>query len=425
MLLAEGLQRLKKTQQAAKVWLQAADICSEKRLFDQLLICYRSALECGVNDPEMVQKIAKADEDEKKTHLRLHTLDWAVPKSTEFPVIVKAEILFEYGLFDYALKVLKDLPHRSVSGSVLKAEIAFAKGDNNTGVDQIQNLENLSQQAQIDIQTRLTVLGLLTDDDEVLDDLIDDDLMDDDLMDDDLGDDDLGDDDLGDDDLGSDANPVDALIIEAESLASEGRSEEAIDIYTRILDLDPENEHALMRIPDLMSAQDDTFTPVEEEGDFTDIDPEQFSFAEPTFEPEVTFSQPTPSTIPSSHSISSSLDDGSLAQARAYLMVGMSNKVKSLLQECTDVPSQAVLGAAYLQLGDLRSARNTLEDALEEVVEGSLDHLEILWSLGTVFTQQEKSRSALRILDEINSLQPDWRARDILAWKKGLELLRG
>ena len=106
-------------------------------------------------------------------------------------------------------------------------------------------------------------------------------------------------------------------------------------------------------------------------------------------------------------------------------MVGMYKKSISLLQERTDVSAAGVLGMAYLHKGDLRKARNTLEDALEDVKEGTLDHLEVLWALASVFTQQEKTRSALRILDDISDLNSDWRKRDIEAWKRGLDLLRG
>lgn len=426
MLLAEGLQKLKKVQQASKVWLQAADICIEQRRYDDLLVCYRSAQACGVQDPDITKKIEKADAEEKKTYLRLHTQSWAAPKASESSAVFRAELLWEYGQFELARKALKDVSTRSVAAAILRAEIAFSLEDNNAGVEEIQKLSNLSQEAQIDIQTRLTVLGLLTDDDEVLDDIIEDDLMDDDLMDDDLGEDDLGEDDLGEDDPNvsnepsQDEDPIDALVIQAESLAADGDTEGAIDVYTKVLDLDPNNEHALTRIPELMTmgSSDDTFGSLEEDGDFVDIDPEQFSFAEPAV---MAPSEPAPSPV----SIDGVADDEALSTARAYVLIGMENKAIALLKDRKDVASLSLLGRAQLQKEELRAARNTLEDALEDVAEGSLDHLEILWSLAQVFTQQEKARSALRILDDISSTNPSWRKRDIEAWKRGLDILRG
>lgn len=430
MLLAQGLQRLKKQQQAAKVWLQAAEICIELRKYDDLLVCYRAAQECGVQDPEIAEKIAKADAEEKKTHLRLHTQQWAAPKGSEIVPVTRAELFWEYEQYTLARKALKDIRSQSVASTILRAEIAFAEGNQNAGVEEIQKLSNLSQEAQIDIQIRLTVLGLLTDDDEVLDDIIEDDLMDDDLMDDDLGGDDLGDDTL-DEDLSSesqesDSSPVDTLIVQAESLAAEGKSEEAIDIYTKVLDLDPDNDHALTRIPELMSmgANEESFGTLQEEGDFVDIDPEQFSFAEPVgfSNPDSVIEEETTSAF---SAIQGSEDDDVLGTARAYIMIGTPKKVVSLLEARKDVASLALLGTAFLQLEDLRAARNTLEDGLEDAKEGSLDHLEILWTLAQVFTQQEKTRSALRILDDISSIAPSWRERDIQAWRKGLDILRG
>ena len=433
MLLAEGLQKLKKVQQASKVWLQAADICIEQRRYDDLLICYRSAQACGVQDPDIAKKIEKADAEEKKTHLRLHTQSWAAPKGSEVSTVFRAELLWEYGQFELARKTLKDISTRSVAAAILRAEIAFSLDDYNAGVEEIQKLSNLSQDAQIDIQTRLTVLGLLTDDDEVLDDIIEDDLMDDDLMDDDLGGDDLADESLGSDsfeDTNVDSNEepqeensIDSLVIQAESLAADGDLEGAIDVYTKVLDLDSNNEHALTRIPELMTMgnSDDTFGTLEEDGDFVDIDPEQFSFAEPSVmsSPEVIVSTPAPAVVQGAE------DGDTLCTARAYVLIGMENKAIELLKDSKDVASLAVLGKAQLQKEDLRTARNTLEDALEDVSEGSLDHLEILWSLAQVFTQQEKARSALRILDDISSTDPAWRKRDIEAWRRGLDILRG
>ena len=109
----------------------------------------------------------------------------------------------------------------------------------------------------------------------------------------------------------------------------------------------------------------------------------------------------------------------------AYLLIGMSKKAMALLKDRKDVASLAVLGQAQLQREELRAARNTLEDALEDANEGSLDHLEILWALAQVFTQQEKARSALRVLDDISSIAPSWRKRDIMAWRRGLDIIRG
>lgn len=423
MLLAEGLQRMKKVQQAAKVWLQAADICVEQKRYDDLLVCYRSAQACGVNDPEMAKKINKADEEEKKTHLRLHTQSWAAPKGSDVSAVCRAELLWEYGQFEFARKAMKDITTRSVAAAILRAEIAFSLGDNNTGVEEIQKLTNLSQEAQIDIQTRLTVLGLLTDDDEVLDDIIEDDLMDDELGDDDLKDDSLDETNISSDEEVQEDNTVDTLVIQAESLAANGDTEGAIDVYTQVLDLDPNNEHALTRIPELMTMgnQADDFGALEDDGDFVDIDPEQFSFADPA----VT-STPGPVSIPATPTvIDGASDDDALSTARAYLLIGMPKKTIDLLNNRKDVASLAVLGQAQLQREELRAARNTLEDALEDANEGSLDHLEILWALAQVFTQQEKARSALRVLDDISSISPSWRKRDIMAWRRGLDIIRG
>ena len=428
MLLAQGLQGMKKMEQAGKVWMQAADLCIEKRRFDSLLTCYRQAQACGFQEPGMAQKIAKAEQDEKKIHLRLHRQEWAQPKRAESAEFFKAELFFEYGQLDAALKVLKEVRHKAVSISVLRSEIFFEKGEKNQGVDEIQKLPNLSQEAQIDVQSRLTVLGLLTDDDDVMDDLLEDDLMGDDFGNDDLAEDDMGDDDLGDDNLpddvldGTSTDAIESLIMQAESFAADGNLDAAIDLYTQVLDISPDNDFALNRIPELMTQSSGiNDIPLEEDGDFADIDPEQFSFGEPMVFGEPIVDVPVHVT----EKVPTSSDDETLALARSYFMIGNGQKAKELLLDRKDAGARCVLGSVYLQLGDLRQAKNTLEEALEIVHEGSLDHLEILWALATVFTQQEKARSAIRLLDEITALEPSWRERDIQAWKTGLELLRG
>ena len=109
ILLATGLQRIRKTAQAAKVWLQAAEICAEKKHYDELLKSYRAAVECGVNDPEINKKIAQADAAEKKTKLRLHSQKWARPGQRDLEPVVRAEIFFEYGLKELDLKTLKKI----------------------------------------------------------------------------------------------------------------------------------------------------------------------------------------------------------------------------------------------------------------------------------------------------------------------------
>jgi tetratricopeptide (TPR) repeat protein len=342
--------------------------------------------------------------------------------------------MMDYGLFERAHDVLVEsgLSTVPIQAALIECLVGMEKRDE--AIDTISKFKPPSPSAMADIQTRLTCLGVISDSEDVMDEgLLDDDLVDDDFL---------------------EERPISSaplptreeedmdeitktLEAKAEEFVSSCEFDAAIDVYGQILELNPDHDTALIKIGELMSrAPESPADDLLEDDDFGSMGSLDFTIPndafEPTPEPLASVPEPPTSEAPPPSSELKNVDiepelssDGQqLLEARARLMVGMHDEVISLLDGADGLPAAIIVAQSHLGKGDYRSARNMLQDAMDDSDEGSSPYKEALWVLAKIYMQQEKYRSVLRTLTELEDLDSSWRSRDILAWKHGLELIR-
>ena len=432
-LLAQGLQSINQKAKASQVWLQAAEKYESTGNYEKQSQALQNAIECGIAKDTVEEKLKKALLFTKRTSICLTEQKWAQPRTErELELLVRSWTYIDYRVPEKAIALLRGQKKISISMRAALIEALIAQGEKDMAISELQSFGVTDVDVHEDINSKLLSLGVQVDsDDDIVDDLLEDDLMDDDLMEDDL----VEDEELIDDDQASGPSVTD-LEHQAEELVANGKIDAAIEVYGQILDLDPDHNSALLRIGELMSRSptdtDDVSDDLLEDGDFTDIQPDDFSFElgnrfediDQQEEQNAATSSNSMSFAKESPAAAVSVDDDEiLFNARAHLMVAMRRKAIKQLAGRTDLAAMCIVATAKFELDDLKEARNLIQDAIDDSSEDDPAYPEALWVLAKIYTEQERIRPALRTLNELESIAPGFRTRDVKAWKHGLDLL--
>ncbi len=452
-LLAEGLQAVQQLPKARQLWLQASRLYKEAGEVSAQVRALQAALECsGGEDAVIARELSAAGEALAQSKLRLDTLEWARPRTErEIEVVIRARVQADYGFPERALETLKgaDDLRDALSVRIALAELLASQGDREGALEALTGLRAPTPESRQQLYIRRQLLAgeeiadapedelldddLLDDDDDLLDD--DDDLLDDD---DDLLDDD---DDLLDDDdpTGEVVRPL-AMLREADGdrLASSGDIAGAVDAYREAMNADPNNERVLVKLGEMMSRLDqepDTSSVFRTGGTFAEVSPDDEVFDDTLFDD--TLSSSPAGIIDDVDDFDDDFDDGfddgfgdepedpALAEARARISVGMYREAASFLKGRQDLQAMTLVAKIRVAIGDLRGARNALRGALSAAVPGETGYTEALWTLSEVYIQAKKPRAALRMIEEIESTDSDYRPQEVADRRRGLALMSG
>ena len=234
---------------------------------------------------------------------------------------------------------------------------------------------------------------------------------------------------------------------EAEALVSSGNIPAAIDVYTKVLELDSDDEAALIRFGELMAMdteQDADFREDLQQQGFSDIDPMDFdpSRFQIGAQPEASGDSAHDTSSGSSDFESDSIDDieddpiveddivedlsvlrdsPALKQARGLLLVRQFDAAAAAAEQVSGLAAAVVYSDAMRQLGKLRQAKGKLQAEMDASDRHDPSYPEALWELVQIYIRAQKAAPAQKHLDELRDLAPGFRIRDCEALRIGLQ----
>ena len=446
-LFGAAVQAVGQPAKAKQLWQQAARMYAEADDVENRAKALRAALECaGGRDAAIEAELKEADATLAQMSLRLDAQEWARPRSErEVEVVIRARVQADYGFPDRARQTLEGAAdiRKVASVQAMLVEVLAMLGDDAAAISELSQVRPESIAGRQQVATRLAILRGETPPDG--DEIIEDEFIDDDEMLDD--DDDLLDDDdmLDEDDPtpvptraaparstrgGSSGSGGESAEARGDTLARQGNLRGAAAAYREAMDADPNNEDVLFKLGDVMAMmEDDEPAPAPEPASGG------FSFGDTTFA-EVS---PDDMDLGPSSSFDDGFDDGfggaparkerpldpQLLQARGRISVGMFREAAPFLKGRTDLPAQVLIARIWLEVGDLRKARNILRGAVGQADKSGEDYLEALWTLVDVYTRAKKPDAALHMIEEIEAADRGWRRWMIRDRRAGLEVMLG
>lgn len=113
-------------------------------------------------------------------------------------------------------------------------------------------------------------------------------------------------------------------------------------------------------------------------------------------------------------------------EARALWSVGLHAEALAGVRGMGGLEARVVEALALRGLGDLGAAIDVLRSATNEADEGDLSYPEALHELAGLYIETGKYRSAIRIVEELSDLAPDFRPTEVTARLRGLAIrIRG
>lgn len=433
-LFGEALMAVGQSQKAQKLWLQAADSRGKERNVQRRLHDLRQAVECGVSDPEIKKAISKADEQLARASLRLHAQDWAQPKNEdEMRVFIRSRVMMDYKLFEHAKTTLQKCNKKiqaALSIQTLLVEALIELNEISAAAELLQGLRVRSTEATEQIGIRLAVITGADDDDELNNDYLE---SPDPYFLDMVGETDHSQETAP--EVASDAaqsTSVKSLQEKAETLVLEGKIDAAVDLYTKICEIDPDNDSALIRIGELMAMdmdEDEEYREELQNQGFSDIDPSDFdpsrfnlSSNEDEAEDLDDISEEA-SEVAQASKASIIEDSDEVKTARAHFLVGQYAEAAEICKEIPSLASAILFSSSMRRLGKLRVSKSHLQDQMDAVEENHPQFTDAIWELIQIYVKGKKSRSILRLLDDLQDIDPDFRAKEVEALRLGVTFL--
>ncbi|MGC6508492.1 MAG: tetratricopeptide repeat protein [Myxococcota bacterium] len=447
-LFGEALMAVGQAAKAQKLWIQAADQRKKDRHIEKALHDYRQAIKCGNKDPEIAKAIQKADEQVLRASLRLHVQNWAQPRTeAEMKVVISARVMYDYRLYEHAKTTLMrcDKKMRSILPvQVLLIETHIALGEISVAAEALQKLRVRSSEATEQVTTRLAVITGSDVDDELNDDYLN--TPDPFFMD-------MVEEVASENDEGSESTATEsskakedtsALKQQAEGLVADGKINEAVDVLTKVLEIDPDDEAALIRFGELMAMDTDQeaeFQQDLQEQGFSDIDPMDF---DPS---RFQIGTPTDEAV-SSQSVSEVDDDSiedledepiikdeaidaggtsedteEVREARGLLLTRQFEAAAQASESLKGLSAAVIFSESMRNLGKLRQAKAKIQSALDSNDSSDPSYPDALWELLQIYIRAKKPAPAIKILGDLIEAAPHYKRRDCEALKIGLQKL--
>lgn len=428
-LLATGIQRVHHEDKAKLLWLEAAKWYEDPVLKAAALI---EAQNCGATEGELGADFEGILYHAKAMQLKLHEQDWCVAQSkVEVRFIVKTKLLLKFRRYEEALNTIRSAEGLEKRPAIfaLLIESMVALEQIEEAIELLSNFKTKEDHIMEHIQMRLLGLGVHEEDSA---ELIDNDLLDDDLED------------FESDDISESSSEGDAvdLLAQAVMLKSSGDLDGAMDLLNEILEQDPTNMDAI----DKLSAWATEFTPDSASTNFgmTDVafdSTPAFTDSPVTTDPFAAsnpFATPTPASNPfatdtvysspvlSSSDVGATLFEQLIQQhpvAYQYQLVGLFDESAKLLEQAGGMTATILMAQQMIAQEKYRQVVGLVQDALDSTDSSDPYIILGLWELARAYSLQQRVRSTIRTLDEIQELDSSFRTTQIQLWREALNLL--
>ncbi len=202
-------------------------------------------------------------------------------------------------------------------------------------------------------------------------------------------------------------------------LAEAGDLPGAIVAYREALAAEPLNEAVLLKIASLRSARTSAPAPAAPAPAAPAPAPRAHdpyaAFALSNLE-ESTFAEVVPDAL-------DPVSDGpDLVEARGLVAMGMHTDALAMLEGAASLEADVLRAQAMRGVGELPRAVDALREAVNAASEDDPAYGEALFELAALYTATAgKQRSALRLLEELRDLHPDYRTTEVEARIRGLQ----
>jgi len=415
-MLAECFELMEQKPKAKKVLLQLAKVHEESNALVQRLDALKRASACDPEDASLSSEVGTAVAIAEKVEMRLTGMQWSNPADEdEANIVVRAQVLSDYGFPDRAKAVIEasNGVRERVSVRAIMAEVLVKLDDVDGAIAEMEAID-VDEEAKTDISTRILVLrgdfeSLGTGGDGASIEVemeveVDDD---DDDMELEMEDESSGE---AEEAVDSPAERGGDQEAEGDRLAAAGDKNGAIAAYQAALDADPANEAVLMKLGELFATDS---APVEDMPMEALAPIDEIS---PSMGAGFGTSKPTPPAEPQS---SVSLDPDYLA-LRGLVMLGKIDEASAKGEAREGLLGACIVAEIKALEGDVKAARRVLQEAMDEVDEDADGYPEGLWGLARYAAMLGKTRTARRLLGELEGLAPGHRTADIVILRAGL-----
>lgn len=454
-LLAKALDESGLQAKARPAYIQAARLYEREGNVTARAEMLTRALALGPDDPELRAQLGDAAQNASRVQLRLDDKPWAAPRTEpEVRVVIRARTLARYGFSDRALEVLRGADpsiRSSVPVRVALAELLVERGDNAGALAELQALPALSDEAARDqLRTRVLVLGGGPRLEEIADEIDNDGLeeLDEGALES-VSPEPLGDEDeiVEDDDTEDTPSPPAQLVVKtvkaprkAATMVENLRDAPTTPVPGAAIRV-PVKKAIRPRekappVPTPVPAQPDTVIMALEEGPFLHASEDQATIADiPGFFEAMDLKPDFSDLFPGTPSLeideeeeeatapSLAPDQVALDEARALLSAGLFAEARNKLLDRVDLPAVVVLARALRGMGELAPAAERLRSVLAHSAETDPGYLDALFTLAQLDLQTRKTRSALRLVGELQDLDPSYRTQEVADLKRGIEIL--
>jgi tetratricopeptide (TPR) repeat protein len=425
-VLARTFQAIDQAAKARQVWIQAARLHEEEGRPLERADALRNALAAGPDDAALRAELGEADQDAGRLRLRLDLLAWVSPeRDDQVKAFVRAQTQARYGFPERALATIEGLPaelKETTSLRVLWAETLAELGRAGEAAVLLHKVVAPDPEAHQQLLTRLEILegraaGLSP---AAL-----------------LGD--LGDELIDDEPTPAGgapytptplpvsptpaagpsaaqaaaplaAHPGSDAEADAAELEARGDVKGAIKAWRDVLRVDPANQHALLRIGELMSQ------PATAKGGSSDVnlgDLSGFLSGSDTFA-EIDPNEPLPDE---------DWGEGQSELALAYAEVGLWEDAQALAADCADLCGQLVLARSTRELEGPAAAVVVLRDAVDSADSHDPYFDEASYFLAGLLIEDGRLTAAKRMLDTLQQRSPDFRPLVVRARLRGVDIL--
>lgn len=439
-LLARALEEGGMQAKARPIWIQAARQYEADGNAAGRADALAHALALG-DDPELRAQLGEASKAASRSTLRLDEKPWAAPRSDpEVKAVIRARTLARYGFGERAVDLLRatELAVRStISVRIALAELLAERGDPEGALAELEALPTVTDATALgDIRTRIRQLGGGPPIEEPGVDTLPE-----------LGPEALEPaaldpmDEIVDDEPTEDTPVPSTLIVKTIKAARPSPATPSPSVGIKV----PVKKAAR---PARRDDDDSPAPPSEPEtvimmGPMTDLSAflnnadEAVTVADvPAFFEAMEIKPDFSDLFPPTPSVEIDEDDeeeptatnagpatATLEEASALISVGLFADARDRLKDRNDLPAVVLLATALKGLGDANAAAERLRSAVSDASESDEGYLDALWLLAQIDAAGRKTRSALRLLGEIQDLDPQYRAAEVGALKRGVELL--
>ncbi len=400
LLLSRAFEGSGQADRALKVSLELARVCSDRMDHEGEANALRRAALLSPDDADVRSRLAAVDDRLGRLERKLTALAFLAPTDdATLRVLTRAEVLLRYGFVDRAdAEVTAGLAAANGSLPLIAAmaEVLVGAGKINEALVCMERLVPHAGEEASAVLDRMSLLrGLDPASAGPAENVVKDHDVDDDEVDDDP-----------DTDQGRDVVDESSLEAQGDRRFAAGDLPGALLAWREALSEDPLSESVLGKIASLRTATRAA---------------ERSPPAMPTFSApdEGTFAEIEPDEL---------YEDGeapsdALTEARALAAVGEGEAALKLVRGLPGLGARVVEAQARRALNDVSGALDVLRSATDDAAETDADYPEALFELCGLYTATQKHRPALRLLEELRDLAPDFRTSEVEARRRGLQLL--